>query len=88
MTIEILNMSSVENAMTVPLRFTLEIEGPRDQGKNEWMKKTYAEYCSGMQWHIAPWCTGCFCQDHLFEVGLTQNWEIMTFQSLITLHIL
>ena len=42
-------------------------------------------------WHAvdnAPWCTGYFCQDHLFEVGLAQNREIMTFQNLITLYIL
>ena len=35
MTIDIKNLSLVENAKTVPLHFTLELEGLRDQGTKE-----------------------------------------------------
>ena len=82
MTIEIKILSLVTNAETVPLHFTLELEGLRDQGKLNDEMPTWSLTWQTMD--IVSWSTGLCVKAHLKEVVLTQKQEIMILENFTT----
>ena len=80
---ESLILSFVENAETILLHFTLELEGLRDQVHlNDEQTYVVSYMVSNGKCCMVYWVN--FYQAHLGEVGLTQNWETMALQNLTT----
>ena len=74
-------LSLVEKGEPVQVRLTLRL---RDQ-RSMWMW----DGCKVYMTSNGSWCmfTWIVFQNHLLEVGLTQNWETMAFWNLTTVHL-
>ena len=74
-------ISVVENAETRYISLYTRAWGLKELRKIEWMQNLHG-VLHGMQWIIFFTVDQFFCEDHLKEVGLTQNQEIMGNQNL------
>lgn len=71
------------NLETIPLHVTPELVDLRNLGSFNGQKPTWSPTWHAM--HNVPSSVKFSQAHHLKEVGLTQNWEIMTLQNFITL---
>ena len=87
MTITLQALSLVGNAVRVQVRFTLHLRDQRSKGMHDGCKVYMDSYmtlngsCFMVTWTVF--------QNHLLEVGLTQNlWETMPLRTLTTVGLL